>query len=411
MPRAHVLNPRKKTVWNDLAIFGGEPAFTEPLHVGRPNLPDKAEFFSAMERIWDSKLLSNNGPFVQELEDRFRQLTGAAHAVAMCNATLAMQLVARGLDLRGEIILPSFTFIATAHAFRWEGISPVFADVDPRTHCLDPDQIEALITDDTCAIAGVHLWGNICDVEALESIAKRYGLYLLFDSAHALGCSGREGRVGAFGDAEVFSLHATKIVSGFEGGMVTTDSDLLAHNLRSLRNFGFAGYDDVRGLGTNAKMCEPSAAMALSGLNHLEASVEHNRRNFEAFREQMDGLSGIDVLPPANPDGSNYQYVVLDIDENVCGVSRDRLMEALWAEGVRARRYFFPGCHLCEPYRWECRGAASRLPVTDALSRRLLVMPTGSSVGDEEIATMGSILETCLAASRRLSDRELAKAA
>lgn len=364
-----------------------------------------------MDRIWESRLLSNNGPFVQELEARFCEMTGARHAVATCNATLALQLVAKGLDLRGEVILPSFTFIATAHAFRWEGLTPVFADVVPASHCIDPDQVEALITDDTAAIVGVHLWGNVCDTERLEALAKRYGLYLIFDAAHALGAAGPWGKVGAFGDAEVFSLHATKIVSGFEGGMVTTDSDLLAHNLRSLRNFGFAGYDDVRGLGTNAKMSEPSAAMALCGLDDLEASILDNRANLESYAAVLDGLPGLRLIKPTFPSETNAQYVVLEIDEVKAGMSRDRLMEALWAEGVRVRRYFYPGCHLSEPYRWECRNAAGRLSVTDRLCRQLLVLPTGSSVGEREIQSIGSIIETCVAASRRLSEKELAPAA
>ena len=411
VPSPNGLSPRKKSSWSDLAIFGGEPAFAEPLHVGRPHLPDRAKFERAMDRIWDSRLLSNNGPFVQELEARFAEMAGTRHAIATCNATLALQLVARGLDLRGEVILPSFTFIATAHAFRWEGLTPVFADVDPQTHCLDPDQLESLITDDTAAIAGVHLWGNVCDVERLEALAKKYGLYLLFDAAHALGSSGPCGRIGAYGDAEVFSLHATKIVSGFEGGMVTTNSDLLAHHLRSLRNFGFAGYDDVRGIGTNAKMSEPSAAMALCGLDDLDSAVAHNRANLDRYRSVFQSLNGIQLVEPADPRGTNAQYIVLDIDEREAGMSRDRLMEALWGEGVRARRYFHPGCHLSEPYRWECRDAAERLPVTDELSRRLLVLPTGTSVGEGEIRAVGAIFEVCHAASRRLNERDLASAA
>lgn len=411
MPRTLAEKPGLKSRWDELAIFGGEPAFGEPLHVGRPNLPDKAEFLKAIDRIWDTKLLSNNGPFVQELEARFCEMTGAEHAIATCNATLALQLVARGLDLKGEIIVPSFTFIATPHAFRWEGLKPVFADVDPVTHCIDPDSVEALITDETCAIAGVHLWGNLCDVERLESIAKRDGLYLVFDAAHALGCEGAAGRVGAFGDAEVFSLHATKLVSGFEGGMVTTNSDLLAHNLRSLRNFGFAGYDDVRGLGTNAKMSEPSAAMALCGLDGVAASIARNHENLVQYEQVLRDLPGVRVVPPAERIGANAQYIVVEIDEARTGVSRDRLAEALWAEGVRARRYFHPGCHRSDPYRWECRDAVGQLPVTETLCESVLVLPTGDSVGAEEIGVIGSLFETCLAASRRLSDRELAQAA
>ena len=408
VPQPHAPRPVKKTRWEELAVFGGDPAFSEPLHVGRPNLPDKSEFLRTIDEIWDSKILSNNGPFVQELERRFCELTGSHHAVAVCNATLGLQLVARAMELRGEIIVPSFTFIATPHAFRWEGLRPVFCDIDPLTHTIDPQCVEELISDETCAIAGVHLWGNACDSHALSELAKANGLRLVFDAAHSLGTkeikgNQRESKV-SLGDAEVYSLHATKIVSGFEGGVVVTDSDLLAHQLRSRRNFGFAGYDDVRGLGTNAKMSEVAAAMALSGMENLESLVEQNRSNFAAYCSAFEGLDGVTIQPPKNPEKTNYQYIVVRIDETEAGLSRDALMNALWAEGARARRYFFPGCHRAEPYRWECRDAVDRLPVTDQVCQEVLVLPTGASIGDEEIAVIGSLIQTCFDASRRITE-------
>jgi len=399
--------PRKKSRWDELAIFGGEPAFCEPLHVGRPNLPDKEDFLRAVGDIWDSKVLSNNGPFVLKLEERFCDLTGAQHAVAVCNATLGLQLVARAMELKGEVILPSFTFIATAHAFTWEGLKTVFCDVDPDSHTIDPQRIEELITGETCAIAGVHLWGNSCDEHALRDFAKSNGMRLVFDAAHSLGTK----RTSIDCDAEVYSLHATKIVSGFEGGVIVTNSDVLAHKLRSSRNFGFAGYDDVRGLGTNAKMSEVAAAMAICGLENLDALILKNKENFDGYKLAFEGLDGITIQPPFDVDGSNYQYFVTRVNEDESGLSRDALMHALWEEGVRARRYFFPGCHRAEPYKWECRDAACRLPVTDRLCEEVLVLPTGTSIGSEEIEVIGSLIRTCLDASRRIVELHSAQAA
>jgi dTDP-4-amino-4,6-dideoxygalactose transaminase len=407
-------NQVSKTRWDELALFGGTPAFPEPLHVGRPSLPDKGKFLKLVDRIWETGVLSNNGPYVQELEHRFCELTGAEYAIATSNATIGLQLVARAMELEGEIILPSFTFIATAHAFRWEGLKPVFCDVDPVTQTLDPARVEELISDDTCAIAGVELWGNPCH-PALEEIAKANGVRLILDSAHALGCS-TPLRPSTFNprpspDAQVFSLHATKIISGFEGGMITTDSQVLAHQLRLLRNFGFAGYDDVRGLGTNAKMCEVSAAMALCSLDELSARIDHNRENYAAYVEGLSGVPGIELQIPAEPETANCQYVVIRVEETRDGFHRDGLMKALWAEGIRARRYFYPGCHGSNPYRWECRDAAERLPVTETLCREVLALPTGSSVGSSEVETICAIVKSCVAASRRIVELDLAKAA
>lgn len=396
-----------KSRWDELAIFGGEPAFDEPLHVGRPNLPNKEAFLRAVGDIWDSKILSNNGPFVLELEKRFCDLAGTQHAIAVCNATLGLQLVARAMELKGEIILPSFTFIATPHAFTWEGLRPVFCDVDPISHTLDPSCVEPLITDDTCAIAGVHLWGNACNQNALGEIAKSNGLRLIFDAAHSLGTK----RADFHCDAEVYSLHATKIVSGFEGGVIVTNSDLLAHKLRGLRNFGFAGYDDVRGLGTNAKMSEVAAAMAICGLDQLSELVATNRSNFESYAAALSEFDGIELQAPIDAKGANYQYVVARINESEAGLNRDALMRALWAEGIRARRYFFPGCHRAEPYYWENRDCLGRLLITEELCGDVLVLPTGSSIGEKEIEAIACLIRTCLAASRRIVELTAAQAA
>src|ERR1700674_3994866 len=335
----------------DLAIFGGEPAFQERLHVGRPNIGDRQRFMERVNRMLDERWLTNNGPYVQEFEQRIAEMLGVKHCIVMCNATVAMEIAVRALDLKGEVIVPSMTFIATAHALQWQQIPPVFCDIDAATHNLDPRRIEAMITPRTSAILGVHLWGRPCDIGALTEIASRHNLRLLFDAAHAFGCSYNGRMIGNFGDAEVFSFHATKFVNSLEGGAVTTNDDALAAKIRLMKNFGFAGYDNVVYIGTNGKMSEIAAAMGLTSLESLDEFVATNRRNYQRYRALLEGTSGVKLLTYDPGQKNNYQYVVVEFDEELVGIRRDQVLQILWSENVIARRYFYPGCHRMEPYR------------------------------------------------------------
>jgi dTDP-4-amino-4,6-dideoxygalactose transaminase len=266
--------------------------------------------------------------------------------------------------------------------------------VDPRTHNLDPERVERMLTPRTTGIIGVHLWGRGCDTEALSEIADRRGLKLLYDAAHAFGCS-RGGRmIGGFGDAEVFSFHATKFFNTFEGGAVTTNDDRLAERMRLMKNFGFAGYDRVVYIGTNGKMTEVSAAMGLGGLESLDEFIDTNRRNYRQYRHELEGLPGVTMLAYDEGERCNYQYVVLELDESVTRISRDALMDILWAENVLARRYFYPGCHRMEPYRSYFPHAGLLLPETERLAGRVLVLPTGTAVGAEDIEKLCRIIRT-----------------
>ena len=255
-----------KTEPKMLAVLGGTPAFAEPLHVGRPNIGDRQRLLTRIEDMLDRRWFTNNGPYVQAFERQIAEYVGVKHCVAMCNATIALEIAIRAAGLRGEVIVPSFTFIATAHALQWQEITPVFCDVAPGSHHLDPTQVERLITPRTTGIIGVHVWGVPCDIEALTEISQRRGLSLMFDAAHAFSCSYKGRLIGGFGDAEVFSFHATKFLNAFEGGVVTTNNDHLAERMRFMRNFGFAGIDDVDYVGTNGKMTEVCAAMGLKKL-------------------------------------------------------------------------------------------------------------------------------------------------
>jgi dTDP-4-amino-4,6-dideoxygalactose transaminase len=373
---------------DDLAIFGGRPAFAEPLHVGRPNIGDRARLLERINDLLDRRWLTNEGPYVREFELRIAALAGVPHCIATCNGTMALEIGIRAAGLSQEVIVPSFTFVATAHALQWQGITPVFCDVDPATHTLDPGRVEELITPRTTGIIGVHLWGRPCNIGALGEIARHRGLKLLFDAAHAFGGSHRGRMIGGFGDAEMFSFHATKFLNSFEGGaIVTADADIAAR-ARMMRNFGFVDYDDVRYVGTNGKMAEVAAAMGLTSLESLAEFVEVNRRNYHLFRIGLKGIPGVSLLPYDESERCNYQYVVLEIDEQAAGISRDLTQQVLHRENVLARRYFYPGCHRMEPYRSYFPSARFMLPQTERLVQRVLSLPTGTAIGPEEIRTM-----------------------
>jgi dTDP-4-amino-4,6-dideoxygalactose transaminase len=381
-----------KSSLNDLAVFGGQPAFAEVLHVGRPNIGDRRAFEQRVGDILDRRWLTNAGRYVRELERRVAALVGVEHCVVMCNATVAMEIAIRATGMKGEVILPSFTFVATAHALQWQEITPVFCDVNPTTHNLDPSRVEELVTPRTTGIIGVHLWGRGCDVDTLNEIARRRGLKLLFDSAHAFGCSYGGRMIGGFGDAEVFSFHATKFFNTFEGGAVVTNDGELAQRMRLMKNFGFTGYDEVTYIGTNGKMSEVSAAMGLTNLDSISEFMAINHRNYRQYSEELAGLKGVELVRYDENETCNYQYIVLEIDESKTMVTRDRLMQILRAENILARRYFYPGCHRMEPYRSYFPHAGLLLPETERLTNRVLCLPTGTGVNENQISVICRIL-------------------
>ncbi|MCX4193381.1 DegT/DnrJ/EryC1/StrS family aminotransferase [Methylophaga sp. OBS1] len=377
----------------DLAINGAPPAFDEKLHVGRPNIGDKAEFLRYVDQIFESKWLSNNGPLVQQLEQRIAEHHHVKHCVAMANGTIALEIAIRALELKGEVIIPSYTFIATAHALHWQEITPVFADIDPATHCLEPESVRKMITPNTSGIIGVHLWGHAAPVKELQNIADEHNLKLMFDAAHAFGNSHKGQMIGNFGEAEVLSFHATKLFNTFEGGAVLTNNDELAEKMRLMRNFGFGGVDSVIYPGTNGKLTEICAAMGLVNLDNLDSVVEHNKSNYFAYNRGLERLPGISIFAFDEAEKNNYQYVVMEVDE-ACPVSRDDIVEALHAENILARKYFWPGCHNMFPYRKLYPHARLLLPVTEQISDKVVVLPTGTAVSAEIVNVITQVVET-----------------
>ncbi|MEZ6062821.1 MAG: DegT/DnrJ/EryC1/StrS family aminotransferase [Planctomycetaceae bacterium] len=368
-----------------LAIFGGRPLFETGRHVGQPNLPDTSHLLRRIQSVMDSGWLTNNGPQVRAFESRVCDMLKVRHCIAVCNGTTAIQIMARACNLTGEVIVPSMTFIATPHALEWIGLKPIFADVDPVTHTLDPDSVVAAITARTTAILGVHVWGNPCHTDRLQAIADTHRLRLLFDSSHAFGCRINGRSLGTFGDAEAFSFHATKIAHTLEGGVITTNSDELADRCRRLRNFGITGLTEIDDAGINGKLSEVAAAVGLTILDVFPSLVCQNAANAETYRTALRDCRGIRLAASTADDGGNSQYAVATVDESEFGLSRNELVAILRAEGAFARSYFSPGCHRAAPYRDDMSHCPVPLPVTELLLQSVLQFPTGRAVDQQDI--------------------------
>lgn len=396
MPVIAEIGPTTAPATGDLAILGGKPAFASPRHVGAPNIPDREALLRRIDAMLEGRRLSNRGPYVRLFEERVARHVGVKHCVAMANGTVALEIGARALGLQDEVIVPAFTFVATVHALRWQGLKPVFCDVDPDTHLIDPASVEALIGPQTSGIVGVHLWGRPAPVDALGEIARHHDLRLMYDAAHAFGCSRQRKMIGGFGDLEVFSFHATKFLNTAEGGAVVTNDDRLAERVRLMQNFGFTGLDTVEALGINGKMNELAAAVGLTSLEHLDEWVAVNRRNRALWTAALAPLRGVTLKRWGDGEQRNDQYIVAEVDEADAGLSRDHLVAALRADNILARRYFHPGCHNMEPYRREGPAGGWRLPNTDHVCRRVMVLPTGTAISPGDITRMAQVMARIL---------------
>jgi dTDP-4-amino-4,6-dideoxygalactose transaminase len=376
---------------------------TDLLLVGRPNVGCRDHFNLLVDGIFERRWFTNNGQLVQDLEQRLCNYLGVKHCIPVCNATIGLQVACHALGLKGDVLVPAFTFVATPHSVHWEGLNPVLVDINPTTHLMDPDSVESLITPQTSAILGVHAWGRACYPERLQKIAEHHGLELYFDAAHAFGCSHAGKMIGNFGRCEVFSFHATKFFNTFEGGAIATNDDELAAKIRLMINFGFTGMDSVAHLGTNAKMSEIHAAMGLSCLGVVDEIVATNRRHFDHYRRKLSTIPGIRFCDYDDVDDTNYQYVVIEIDEKGAGISRDSLMQDLHAKGIMVRRYFYPGCHRLEPYASDYPDPYLRLPNTEIVSEKVLILPTGTGVTDDDV---GRVCNSIMMAVKSLTPVE-----
>lgn len=367
------------------------------MHVGGPNIGDRDSFLRRVEDILDRRWLTNDGPMVRELEDKIADRMDVAHCVAMSNGTVALEIAIRAVGMHDEVIVPSYTFVATAHALHWQGITPVFADVDPKTHQLDVTAVERMITPRTTGIIGVHLWGRSAPVVGLQELAERRGLSLIYDAAHAFDCAFDGRRVGNWGQAEVLSFHATKFFNTIEGGAVLTNDPDLAQRMRLMRNFGFAGEDNVIHPGTNGKMNEVCAAMGLTNLDTIDDITAANKRNAQAYAAVVEPIPGLRLLPFDEVAHNNFQYVVLEVDAG--DAARDRVVQYLRENNVLARKYFWPGIHRMQPYRDLFPHAGLLLPETEKVAARVVVLPTGTAVTPDDITIIGRLLAAAVEGS------------
>lgn len=349
--------------------------FSEPIYVTRPLLPDINEVKNALETIWDSKVLTNGGPQHQVLEKEISQTLKVPTSCLFNNGTIALITACQALRLSGEVITTPFTFPATPHVLSWNNITPVFCDIDPNTMNIDYRKIESLITAKTSAILGVHVYGTPCAVEEIQEIANRHGLSVIYDAAHAFGTEINGKGIGSFGDISMFSFHATKLFHTVEGGCLTFENPYLKSRIDLLKNFGIKNENEVILPGINGKMNELQAAIGLINLKYIEEERCKRAAITAAYREELDEIEGIKLLPVDPAVRSSYQYFVIRIDEALFGASRDEVHAKLKEYNVITRKYFYPLCSDYTCYKALPSASASHLPVANQIVHEVLALP------------------------------------
>jgi dTDP-4-amino-4,6-dideoxygalactose transaminase len=379
------------------AIQGGPPLFPEGLPLARPSIPDPDAVGRSVSEILASGVLTN-GPYVRSLEALAADYLGVHHCVAVASCTAGLMLTLRASGLSGDVVVPSFTFSATAHAVAWNGLRPLFADIDAETLLLDPAAVARSVGVRTSAILATHTYGAPCDVEALTEVARDNGIRLFFDAAHAFGSRRGAAMVGGFGDAEVFSLSPTKLLIAGEGGIIATNDDMLAERCRFGRDYGNPGDYDTRFVGLNARMSELHAVTALASFEDLEERIRRRNQLAWRYRQALRGLPGIGFPSVADGDRSTYKDFTILIDQDRFGMDAAGVGEALAAEGIQTRRYYAPPVHRQQAYRSLAPGNGS-LPVTDQVAAQVLTLPLWTSMTDEQVERVGLALARLLAAA------------
>lgn len=353
--------------------------------VTRSSMPPFEEYCEEISSLWKSHWLTNMGVEHKKLEAALKEKLGVDNLALFTNGHNALECVleAMGLPANGEVITTPFTFASTAHAIVRKGLTPVFADIRPSDLTLDPESVERLVTPRTCAIVPVHVYGNLCDVDAIQEVADRHGLKVIYDAAHAFGVE-REGvSAAAFGDAAMFSFHATKVFNTIEGGCVCFHDPALYDTLNYWKNFGIAGPEDVVYVGGNAKMNEFCAAMGVCNLRHLDSEIAKRRIVAERYWERLGGVAGVRVFRPAGGVKTNYAYLPVLFDPKVFGATRDDVFDALDAADVGARKYFYPLVTDFECYR--SAYSSDRTPVAKKAASQVLTLPMYADLASEDV--------------------------
>lgn len=345
----------------------------EKILVTKSSMPSLEEYIEEIRELWDTHILTNMGTKHKKLEAELCQYLNVKKLSLMANGHLALELVIQAMNLKGEIITTPFTFASTTHAIVRNGLTPVFCDINPYNYTIDADKIESLITEKTSAIIPVHVYGNICDVDKIQNIAKRYGLKVIYDAAHAFGEEYQGVGIGNLGDATMLSFHATKAFNTIEGGAVCCDNEELHRNLYRLKNFGICGQETVDYVGTNAKMNEFQAAMGLCNLRHIEQEIEKRRLIYERYMQNLSGIPGIQLNKIARNVKYNYTYFPIVVDEKKFGMGRNELQAALQAENIYCRKYFYPLVSDYDCYQEQFD--SSQTPIALYISHRILTLP------------------------------------
>jgi len=347
----------------------------ERINVTQPFLPPLDEFIPYLQKIWDSKQLTNNGPYHQEFEKNLADFLDVPYISLFANGTLALVTALQALQINGEVITTPYSFVATSHALWWNKIKPVFVDIDPITLNLDPEKIEAAITDKTTAIMPVHVYGTPCNDKNISRMAKKHNLKLIYDAAHAFNVKENGISVANYGDLSILSFHATKVFSTIEGGAIISHTAEMKRHIDDLKNFGFRDEVTVVAPGINAKMNEVQAAFGLVSLKHIKNSIEKRKIIAEYYDVQLANIKGISVLKRSPHIEYNYSYYPIFIDEKEYSISRDGLYEKLKANNIFSRRYFYPLISEFKPYSVLNSAKRVNLPVAFAASNSVLCLP------------------------------------
>ena len=356
-------------------------------------MPGLEEYMEEIRPMWESHWLTNMGPEHEKFRVQLRDYLSVPNVELLTNGHMAIELSLQAMDLKGEVITTPFTFASTTHAIVRCGLKPVFCDIDPVTYTIDPSQIENLITERTCAILPVHVYGNVCDVEEIEKIASKHGLRVLYDAAHTFGETYKGKGIGNFGDASCFSFHATKVFNTIEGGAVCYRDKDFGNRLYELKNFGYYGPERVTGIGANAKMNEFCAAMGVCNLRHVEDEIAKRALVDKRYRERLSGIPGLQLNAEQPDVKSNHAYFPVVFDEKAFGAGRDEVFDTLAANGIHARKYFYPLTSTFECYRG--RFDNSSTPVAQWIADHVLTLPMYADLALEDVDRICEIILSC----------------
>jgi dTDP-4-amino-4,6-dideoxygalactose transaminase len=356
-----------------------------PIYVTKPSLPELQDFLPYLEQIWESKILTNNGPFHKQLEKELAEFLGVPYISLFANGTLALVTALQVLGISGEVITTPYSFVATSHSLLWNNIKPVFVDIEPGFCNLDPEKIEVAITSKTSAILPVHVYGNPCKIERIEAIAKKHRLKVIYDAAHAFGVNYKGKSICNFGDISILSFHATKVFNTMEGGAIICHDANTKKQIDFLKNFGFAGETTIMACGINSKMNEMQAALGLLQLKKHTTNNEKRREIDFLYRQNLKGIKGISLLAEPENTVSNYAYFPIFVNEKVYGMSRDKLYEKLKAKGIYGRRYFYPLISEFSMYKEYDSANPEKLINAKKASQEVICLPIYPDLGSKEV--------------------------